>query len=47
METEASGGINMQNLRAYGETGVDFISLGLLTHSAKSLDISMKTVVLS
>lgn len=47
METEASGGINMQNLRSYGETGVDFISLGLLTHSAKSLDISMKTVVLS
>ena len=47
METEASGGINMQNLRAYGETGVDFISLGLLTHSAKSLDISMKTVLLS
>jgi len=47
METEASGGINMQNLRAYGETGVDYISLGLLTHSAKSLDISMKTVVLS
>jgi nicotinate-nucleotide pyrophosphorylase (carboxylating) len=46
METEASGGIHMQNLRAYGETGVDFISLGLLTHSAKSLDISMKTVIL-
>lgn len=45
METEASGGINMQNLRAYGLTGVDYISLGLLTHSAKSLDISMKTVI--
>ncbi|WP_404428840.1 carboxylating nicotinate-nucleotide diphosphorylase [Sutcliffiella horikoshii] len=38
--TEASGGINLTNLATYGDTGVDYISLGLLTHSAKSLDIS-------
>jgi nicotinate-nucleotide pyrophosphorylase (carboxylating) len=44
-ETEASGGINLHNLRAYAETGVDFISLGFLTHSVKSLDISMKTLI--
>jgi nicotinate-nucleotide pyrophosphorylase (carboxylating) len=42
-ETEASGGITMTNLREYALTGVDFISLGFLTHSSKSLDISMKT----
>lgn len=39
--TEASGGITLQNLAEYGDTGVDFISLGMLTHSAKSLDLSM------
>ena len=38
--TEASGGINLTNLATYRDTGVDYISLGLLTHSAKSLDIS-------
>ena len=42
-ETEASGGIHAGNLRDYAATGVDFISLGALTHSVKSLDISMKT----
>jgi nicotinate-nucleotide pyrophosphorylase (carboxylating) len=42
-ETEASGGINAENLRDYAATGVDYISLGALTHSVKSLDISMKT----
>jgi nicotinate-nucleotide pyrophosphorylase (carboxylating) len=42
-ETEASGGIHAGNLLEYAKTGVDFISLGYLTHSAKSLDISMKT----
>jgi nicotinate-nucleotide pyrophosphorylase (carboxylating) len=41
-ETEASGGITLANLRAYAEAGVDFISLGMLTHSVKSLDISFK-----
>jgi nicotinate-nucleotide pyrophosphorylase (carboxylating) len=39
--TEASGGIVLQNIRAYAETGVDFISVGALTHSAKAADISM------
>lgn len=42
-ETEASGGINASNLRDYAASGVDYISLGALTHSVKSLDISMKT----
>ena len=39
--TEASGGIALENIRAYAETGVDFISVGALTHSAKAADISM------
>jgi nicotinate-nucleotide pyrophosphorylase (carboxylating) len=39
--TEASGGITLENIRAYAETGVDFISVGALTHSAKAADISM------
>lgn len=42
-ETEASGGITKENIVAYAQTGVNFISLGYLTHSVKSLDISMKT----
>jgi nicotinate-nucleotide pyrophosphorylase (carboxylating) len=41
-ETEASGGITLETLRAYAETGVDFISIGALTHSFKSLDLSFK-----
>lgn len=41
-ETEASGGITLDNIEAYAKTGVDFISLGMLTHSVKSLDISFK-----
>ena len=41
-ETEASGGITLENLVDYAEAGVDFISLGMLTHSVKSLDISFK-----
>jgi nicotinate-nucleotide pyrophosphorylase (carboxylating) len=40
--TEASGGINEHTLRAYGETGVDYISVGALTHQVKSLDLSLK-----
>jgi len=40
--TEASGGIDETNLRAYAETGVDFISSGALTHQVKSLDLSLK-----
>ncbi|MED5046284.1 nicotinate-nucleotide diphosphorylase, partial [Geobacillus stearothermophilus] len=38
--TEASGGITLVNVAAYGATGVDYISLGFLTHSARALDIS-------
>lgn len=41
-ETEASGGITLETVREYAETGVDFISVGALTHSVKSLDISLK-----
>lgn len=43
-ETESSGGITLDNLREYGETGVDFISVGALTHSVKGLDMSFKAV---
>jgi len=43
-ETEASGGITGENLMAYAETGVDYISMGALTHSVKSLDISLKQI---
>ena len=43
-ETESSGGITLDNLRAYGEAGVDFISVGALTHSVKGLDMSFKAV---
>ncbi|OON64857.1 nicotinate-nucleotide diphosphorylase (carboxylating), partial [Klebsiella pneumoniae] len=38
--TEASGGITIKDLSKYGKTGVDYISLGALTHSVKALDIS-------
>lgn len=41
-ETEASGGINLQTVRSYAETGVDYISVGALTHSSGSLDLSLK-----
>lgn len=44
IETEASGGIDENNIRAYAETGVDFISSGALTHSVMSLDMSLKAV---
>ncbi len=40
-ETEASGGITLETIREYGETGVDFISVGALTHQIKSLDMSL------
>ncbi len=42
VETESSGGITFETLRDYGETGVDFISVGALTHSVKGLDMSFK-----
>jgi nicotinate-nucleotide pyrophosphorylase (carboxylating) len=41
-KTEASGGITESNIRKYALTGVDFISVGALTHSVKSLDLSLK-----
>lgn len=41
-EVEASGGITLETIRDYAETGVDFISVGALTHSVKSLDLSLK-----
>lgn len=44
-ETEASGGITLETVREYAETGVDFISVGALTHSVKSLDISLKEYI--
>ena len=43
-ETESSGGINLLTIRAYAECGVDFISVGALTHHIKSLDMSLKAV---
>ena len=43
-ETEASGGITIENLREYAETGVDYISVGALTHHIKSLDMSLKAI---
>jgi len=42
VEVEASGGITLGTVRAYAETGVDFISVGALTHSVKALDISLE-----
>ncbi len=44
VEIESSGGITIDTLRAYGEAGVDFISVGALTHSVKGLDMSFKAV---
>ena len=41
-KTEASGGITGDTIRSYAETGVDYISVGALTHSVKSLDLSLK-----
>jgi len=43
-ETEASGGIELGTVRKYAETGVDFISVGALTHSAGTLDLSLKII---
>ncbi len=41
-ETEASGGINLNNIEDYARTGVDFVSVGALIHQARSLDLSLK-----
>ena len=43
-QTEASGGITEETIAAYAATGVDYISVGALTHSIKSLDLSLKAV---
>jgi len=40
-KTEASGGVNLQTIRAIAQTGVDFISVGALTHSARAVDIGL------
>ncbi len=45
-ETEASGGINLDNIEDYAKTGVDYVSVGALIHQAKSLDLSLKAVPL-
>jgi nicotinate-nucleotide pyrophosphorylase (carboxylating) len=45
-ETEASGGINIDNIEAYAATGVDYISTGAIIHQARSLDLSLKAVVI-
>ena len=44
-ETEASGGINLDNIQEYAATGVDYVSVGALIHQARSLDMSLKAVV--
>ena len=43
-ETEASGGINLETVRKYAECGVDFISVGALTHSVCNMDLSLKAI---
>lgn len=43
-KVEASGGVNLSTVRAIAETGVDYVSMGMLTHGVKSLDISLKAV---
>ncbi len=43
-ETESSGGITLSTIRAYAECGVDFVSVGALTHHIKSLDLSLKAL---
>ena len=44
-ETEASGGINLDNIKEYAATGVDYISSGAVIHQAKSVDLSLKAVI--
>jgi nicotinate-nucleotide pyrophosphorylase (carboxylating) len=43
-ETEASGGINLDNIEEYAKTGVDYVSVGALVHQARSLDLSLKAI---
>ncbi|MBN8786995.1 MAG: carboxylating nicotinate-nucleotide diphosphorylase [Terrimonas sp.] len=44
-ETEASGGINLDNVKAYAETGVDYVSIGAVIHHAVSADLSLKAMI--
>lgn len=44
LETEASGGITPENVRPYAEAGVDYVSMGALTHSVRNLDLSLKAI---
>jgi nicotinate-nucleotide pyrophosphorylase (carboxylating) len=46
-ETEASGGINLQNIESYAATGVDYISSGAVIHQAKSVDLSLKALIIN
>jgi len=46
-ETEASGGINLDNIEDFAKTGVDYVSVGALIHQAKSLDLSLKAAPLN
>ena len=41
-KTEASGGVTLETVREIAQTGVDFVSVGALTHSVRSLDVSME-----
>jgi nicotinate-nucleotide pyrophosphorylase (carboxylating) len=45
-ETEASGGINLENIEEYAATAVDYVSVGAVIHQAKSLDLSLKAVIM-
>jgi nicotinate-nucleotide pyrophosphorylase (carboxylating) len=44
-ETEASGGIHLENIRSYADAGVDYVSVGSIIHQAKSVDLSLKAVM--
>ena len=43
-ETEASGGINLETIKKYAVSGIDYISVGALTHSVNNMDLSLKAV---
>jgi len=45
IESEASGGINLENIQEFAKTGVDFVSVGALIHQARSVDLSLKAVM--
>ena len=45
-ETEASGGISLNNIEEFAKTGVDYVSIGALIHQATGVDLSLKAVIL-